>query len=185
MSEQGFPVTSRFRIMDNPNILPGKCAVCGAVDRPVIDFATTIPRYGAILLCFSCTQEAARGVGMVAKEELDAAQESLAQTFNEMLISHNVIGISREQFDVLTLAVANLSDVILFGHASDAAMVARSTGESESSIFDDDATYDLGAEGFEQGDTGTPEQDDNIAVSERPARVSSGHGDGISTIEPV
>jgi hypothetical protein len=129
MSEQGFPVNSRFRILANPVIHPGKCAVCGAVDRPVVDFDTTVPMYGAILVCFSCVQEAARGVGMVSRVELDIAQENLAQTLEEQLNHANMIGVSRERYDDIVVAVSSLSDALLFGSSSNPTVVAGSYGK--------------------------------------------------------
>lgn len=173
MSEQGFPVTSRFRILDTPFIQPGKCAVCGAVDRPVVDFNTTIPMYGAVMLCFSCTQEASRGVGMVHRSELDTAEENLAQTLDQQLAFANMIGVPRERYDAIVVAVSGLSDAILFGDPSDSVVVARPSSEIQPPLFDDDATYDLDSEGSDEGDAGSSEQDDNVIVGERSTSISS------------
>lgn len=49
---------SRFHYVEPPFPLPGKCAVCGNVKRPVIDFGASIELYGAVLLCITCVAEA-------------------------------------------------------------------------------------------------------------------------------
>jgi hypothetical protein len=185
MTEQGFPVNSRFRITSSPEILPGKCAVCGAVDRPVVDFSTTIPMFGAILLCFSCLQEAARGVGMVPRTELEAAQENLAQSLELQLRRANMIGVPRERFDDIVVAVSGLSDALLFGDSRSSTILVGSHGEIQPPLFDDDATGNPDAEGLSEGDTGSPEQDNNPVVSEGPVIISSGDSDGKSRIRSI
>lgn len=185
MTEQGFPINSRFRILSTPEIQPGKCAVCGASDRPVVDFDTTVRLYGAILLCFSCLQEASRGVGMVAESELIAAQESLAQSLKEQLKSANLIGVPRERYNDIVVAVSGLSDALLFGDPSDSDLVAGPHGEVQPPLFDDDAAHDISSEGYAEGHIGSSEQDDNAAVGERPTSISSSDGDGISRIRSI
>jgi hypothetical protein len=177
MSEQGFPVTSRFRILATPVISPGKCAVCGAVDRPVIDFDTTVPLYGAVMLCFSCTQEAARGVGMVDKSELDTAKENLARTLEEQLHNAGMIGVPRERYDDIVMAFSGFYAAFLPSGVSSATPLAGPHGEVQSTLFGDNPEAAT-------GDSGNPEQNDNPVVSERPASVSSGskHGSTIRNI---
>ena len=185
MSEQGFPVNSRFRILSTPEILPGKCAVCGAPDRPVVDFDATVPMYGAILLCFSCVQEASRGVGMVSKSELQAVKENLAQTINEQMAALNLVGVPRERYNDIVVAVSGLSDAVLFSGASDNVVVAGPHGEIQPPLFDDNAAHDSSSEGLAEGDSGSSEQNDNTVVSEGPVILSSGDGDGKSRIRSI
>lgn len=59
-------INGRFQYSDRPNVLPGKCAVCGSVERPVIDFGMQLDFYGAVLLCTTCILEAA---SLIAKVE--------------------------------------------------------------------------------------------------------------------
>lgn len=178
MTEQGFPVTSRFRIMDSPIVLPGKCSVCGTVDRPVIDFNTTIPMYGAILICFSCISEAARGVGMIDKVELEMAQENLVQSLAQQLDYAGMIGVPRERYDAIIMAVTGLSDAILSSSDSGTNMVAGPHGEVQPPLFDPNDADDSDAKGSAQGDTGSPKQDDHITFGERPLGISSGRKHG-------
>ena len=50
--------SGRFQIQQRPVTAPGNCSVCGSVERPVLDFGTTIDYYGAVLLCTHCIESA-------------------------------------------------------------------------------------------------------------------------------
>lgn len=52
-------INGRFQYSEKPLASPGKCAVCGAVDRPVIDFGMDLDYYGAVLMCVGCVRSAA------------------------------------------------------------------------------------------------------------------------------
>lgn len=54
----GSIINSRFQYSQRPQALPGNCAVCGTVERPVLDFGTQIDGYGAVLICDSCIRAA-------------------------------------------------------------------------------------------------------------------------------
>lgn len=58
-------INGRFKYLDKPNVLPGNCAVCGSVERPVIDFDASVDGYGAILICGECINAAASLVSLV------------------------------------------------------------------------------------------------------------------------
>lgn len=51
-------INGRFQFLERPAALPGKCAVCGAVDKPVVDFGLTVDYYGAVIFCTDCIREA-------------------------------------------------------------------------------------------------------------------------------
>ena len=51
-------INGRFRYLERPAALPGKCACCGSVDKPVIDFGFDLDFYGVVYLCVSCLGEA-------------------------------------------------------------------------------------------------------------------------------
>ena len=53
-------INGRFQYLERPAALPGKCACCGAVDKPVIDFGFDLDFYGVIYLCVDCLGEAAQ-----------------------------------------------------------------------------------------------------------------------------
>jgi hypothetical protein len=78
-------INGRFQILERPSALPGKCAVCGAVDKPVIDFGFDLDYYGAVYFCVECIIEAASLLGMVKGELLETAQ-LVQQNHNDQLI---------------------------------------------------------------------------------------------------
>ena len=169
MSEQDlpeFPVNSRFHLLPLPSITPGKCAVCGSVERPVIDFMLNIDFYGAVLICTTCMSEAAQLLGMVPPEIHSKATEGLALHLTELLDLNEMVGVPRERYNDIVVAVSGLSDVLLFSGSSDNVMVAGPHGEVQQSLFGNPPET-------EQGPDGSPEQDDNTIVSEGPTSVSS------------
>jgi hypothetical protein len=55
-------IQSRFIVYERPHALPGKCCVCGASDRPVVDFGRDIEwdnGYGRAYFCVTCIKQAA------------------------------------------------------------------------------------------------------------------------------
>lgn len=164
MNEQGFPVTSRFRILANPNVLPGKCAVCGATDRAVIDFDATIPMYGAILICMNCMTEAAQGIGMATREDFTELQETLAQSMNEHLAFHGLIGVPRDRYSDIVVAVSGLSDALLFSDISDSVMVAGPHGEIQPPLPLDTPTGEPESTDDIQSTVGSPKQNHNSII---------------------
>src|SRR5690242_1804997 len=97
--------TSRFRYMDLPYPSPGHCAVCGAADRPVVDFGTNLQRFGAIMLCEFCVCEAAERFGMVRSDVLEAAKVQAGQSIDDYLASTNTRIVSDELYDAWTAFV--------------------------------------------------------------------------------
>lgn len=180
--EQDFPVvapTSRMQYYHLPVVNPGKCACCGSVERPVVDFGMTIEFYGAVLLCVTCLAEAGQIVGLVPVEQLREAQESLAQSTEETLRQERKVTITYEQRDSLTLAIRGLSDLILSLSPSDDSVDASPTGEAEPTILDAiDGTESIFSEEL-LGDLGSAEQSSNTSVSEGPDELSDDnkHGD--------
>lgn len=70
-------VNGRFKVHDRPVAAPGCCSVCGSVERPVVDFGTSVDFYGAVVICTDCIREAAEAVayynGESASEKTQAA----------------------------------------------------------------------------------------------------------------
>lgn len=50
----GEALQSRMRVINLPILPPGKCAVCGAVDKKVVDTGTDVEWYGRIYFCEDC-----------------------------------------------------------------------------------------------------------------------------------
>lgn len=44
-------INGRFKYLERPAALPGKCAVCGRVDVPVLDFGLDVDYFGAVYIC--------------------------------------------------------------------------------------------------------------------------------------
>ena len=193
MSEQDLshvlPPTSRFQLYPSPLVTPGKCAVCGAVDRPVVDFGMTLQFYGAVLLCVTCLTEAGAAIGLVPQTEV-AKAEGLAQTtFEEQLASRDMKAIPNELVGTLDMAFGALSSVIFSLMSGDPNLVAGQTSESND-VNSDDAQVNAGSidgssettdgtsREVESRDAGSSEQDNNTTSNERPVSVSSGSGDG-------
>lgn len=84
-------IQSRFTVYARPDAPPGRCIVCGATQRPVIDFGVDVEwadnGYGRAYFCEDCITEAA---SKFPKEETPAAD-----------------GISREEFDRWKLGFLN------------------------------------------------------------------------------
>lgn len=69
---------SRFSVHDNPDVAPGKCAVCASVGgdgRKFIDFGMQLDWYGAVYFCTFCVAELAGAGGFVATEHFNKAVE--------------------------------------------------------------------------------------------------------------
>lgn len=76
MSELAGPslLRSRFVLLERPLAHPGNCRICGAVDRPVIDFGADDDR-GAVYFCTHCLTEVAKGaLNLVDASDLDEAR---------------------------------------------------------------------------------------------------------------
>lgn len=79
---------SRFKLLDKPFAHPGKCAVCGAVNRSVVDFDLDLDEYGRVYFCVTClTQVAHDNLDMVDAHELRAAQLTVEELNHKLSIS--------------------------------------------------------------------------------------------------
>lgn len=158
------PLNSRFKLLDRPFVNPGKCAVCGAVDRPVIDFGLNIDFYGAVLLCVSCIREVSSDLGMVELSEMQRQEAEATRSFEEELTRRNMVGITHEQHGYL----ADLYE--RFGAILNDSVCAPSDEDVEVSadFFADEST----------NSGRTSEQSDNAIVDEGPASVSKRSSNG-------
>lgn len=63
-------INGRFKIVSAGNLpAPGKCVVCGTVERDCLDFGLDIDYFGAVLLCATCMGEAATVMGLTASTQ--------------------------------------------------------------------------------------------------------------------
>jgi hypothetical protein len=63
-------INGRFQVLDRPLAAPGKCACCGAVDRPVIDFGFDLDFYGVVYICVEDFKAGAQLLGLVDVSQL-------------------------------------------------------------------------------------------------------------------
>ena len=63
-------VNGRFKVIYGGSLpAPGKCGVCGSVERDCIDFGLDVDYYGAVLLCVECISEAHSVAGLLASTQ--------------------------------------------------------------------------------------------------------------------
>lgn len=165
------PLNSRFQTYPLPVSAPGNCAVCGAVDRPVVDFGMTIQFFGAVMICVMCMREASRLVGMVPSSELLTAEHNLTQSFEKQLDDKDLVAIPSERYHAIALALGGVLDLVLPLHTGNNDLVAAETKQDEPSLFDNIA---------ESGSwpDGTFEQEHDVVVSKGRDDVSGRNGNG-------
>lgn len=166
------PPTSRFQIVERPYVSPGKCVVCGATDRPVVDWNMDIEDYGTIYICLECGAELARSLGFVSPDEVAAIKLEAGQSISNYLAQTEQKVIS----DELYLALSDCVDRFVAFNASGA-------------VHPDAPTVDAG--GPEDGSDATPVRQDDEAAgtnagqgnkssrSRRPASVPADSGDDL------
>ncbi len=93
------PVLERFQLLDKPIAAPGKCAVCGSVSKPVIDFNFNLDWYGAVYFCVECMQSAARAIGLVSIEEYTALAQENADVIIKFCEENSFVIVTREQYE--------------------------------------------------------------------------------------
>jgi hypothetical protein len=165
-------INGRFQLLDRPAALPGKCAVCGAVNKPVVDFGFDLDFYGVVMFCVECLRSAAQIIGMVDGELLTRAElvqrnhehqlEAAKDLADEYLNRFNALYVD---FASRLRAVGNLSAPQNEQVSSDSA-----TGESS------DSSEDGGSE------PGTTSEVTKPARNERSSSVSGSSDNGSGAI---
>ena len=118
----GFPPSSRFTAHPWPPRFPGRCACCGAANRPVIEFGLSIGyttpennEYGEVYLCFTCVVEAATGTDLMvpisvydeAITEINAIADSKEPLFTAVKEFNERQRAALAEFDT---AIANINN---------------------------------------------------------------------------
>lgn len=163
-------VNSRFKLIDEPNIMPGKCAVCGGVRGPVVDFGLNIQFYGAVFLCVPCVSEAGDRIGMIRPEINVAENLQTGQSVEDFLTAHNLKVIPNELYDLLTGLVASYGDTNGAGPSyipssvdnalagatqTKLALVVESDEPASAESDTSDEPFDLGVEPSSKSGTGS------------------------------
>lgn len=108
-------LNSRFRLLDRPLAIPGKCVICGAVDRPVIDTRWNIDYYGAVYFCVNCLTEVATNMlGLVDRNLLEEAKVSLANSFADYIKINHLKVIPLEQYISWADSINSLHDDLVW-----------------------------------------------------------------------
>ncbi|MBK6555965.1 MAG: hypothetical protein IPG16_01715 [Comamonadaceae bacterium] len=93
------PVLERFQLLDKPIAAPAKCAICGSVSKPVIDFNFNLDWYGAVYFCVECMQAAARAIGLVSIKEYTALAQENADVIIKFCEENGFVIVTREQYE--------------------------------------------------------------------------------------
>ncbi|MBK6790907.1 MAG: hypothetical protein IPG77_25665 [Betaproteobacteria bacterium] len=93
------PVLERFQLLDKPIAAPAKCAICGSVSKPVIDFNFNLDWYGAVYFCVECMQAAARAIGLVSIKEYTALAQENADIIIKFCEENDFVIVTREQYE--------------------------------------------------------------------------------------
>lgn len=130
----GQPSYSRFQLLPTPIAIPGKCATCGSVDRPVIDFGINIDFYGVFYLCVGCLTEAAQEIGMVTGLDFAEFKEKADQSLDERLASLGLVGVSYEWYTAFLGLIGSISAATYLPDVRNGALSDGQAGEEEQSI---------------------------------------------------
>ena len=169
--------TSRFKLTNLPLVTPGKCACCGAVDRPVVDFDMTVQFYGAVLLCITCLAEAARLIDMTDGANVRTAELSATLSLSTQLAQLGMRTITDEQFDCVLNAFDELNSII---DAIDPipSEVEQKHCEGQERLFELDRDAAAGSGSVIEFPDSVLEQDSDLAISEGPNSVPASASDG-------
>lgn len=154
---------SRFKLLERPFAHPGKCAVCGATSREVIDFDLNLEDYGAVYFCVQClTQVAHDNLDMIPGSELRATQ-LIVDDLNSK------INFSAKVTDEYITDIRRLSSVYVYNitHPDSDVPDPSNEGSETSNESDDRSTV------------GIESASDGSIIDEGPSSVSTSSSDGI------
>lgn len=161
-------LNGRFKLLSRPVAAPGKCAVCGAVNRAVIDFNFDLDYYGAVYFCVECLKAAAEILGLVDGELLTRAELIQRAHVQQLTRAEEITGeyVSRfaDLHDEFTGRLHNLS-------VSTAEDLSKIKSESSTGKSDDSSTA------VESTDR-PAEQKHDSSRDERSSGVSSSSDNG-------
>lgn len=155
---------SRFKLLDRPVVIPGKCVVCGAVDRPVVDFQFSMEYYGVVYFCVFCLAEVATVIGMVDGKLLEAAETDSARQFRDYIQSNDLKVITNEQYLSWSDLIGRLHVAFVTPDLGSWLSMDETATQTESTT-DEDASRAI-------------EQEFNFTLDEGPTSVSASSSDG-------
>lgn len=157
-------LNSRFKLLDRPVAIPGKCVVCGAVDRPVVDTTWSIDYYGVVYFCVFCLAEVAGVIGMIDSRLLEAAEMNSARQFEEYLRINGLKVIKNEQYISWVSSISQL-------HAD----ITDYSGDFD---VQDDIKPTQSESATDENVSRVIEQEFDFAFDEGPISVSASSSDG-------
>lgn len=165
------PLTSRFHMVEKPVAHPGKCIVCGAVDRACIDFGMDIDDYGAVYFCFDCMREGGLAAGLIHPDVYTHDTLGAKQLLHTYLYEHNMRVVSSEFMDNFNRLLDSLANAFPDTNVH--------LGDGDSGPVDE--AYQRSRQEllpfFEQNN-GSSGQDDSTPSDERPTSISGSTGFG-------
>lgn len=106
---------NRFQVSSGPNLPPGKCVVCGAHDRPVLDFGANLEvdgYYWILYICIECMKSASHVVDRYTGADVEREQAASA-SLESLLSAKKLRAITDEQYsDIIAFrdSLAGLGD---------------------------------------------------------------------------
>lgn len=104
---------SRVQLLDLPVAEPGVCALCGAANKPVIDFGKQLDWYGAVYFCQDCIREIAEAIGYVPVGPFEELHNNLRSTkieLDQLKREHEVL--KRAMADLLSGNTCSCGNVL-------------------------------------------------------------------------
>lgn len=166
---------SRFKIVERPFAAPGKCAVCGATEKPVVDFGFDLDWYGVVYFCLDCLTEVASTIGMVPHEALTVLEGEFEQTLNTYLTTNKLRLITDEQYNAIAMAFGSLCHGVTGNGSSirveDACIVypEAEPSDAEPTLFD---------AGNDPDSEPTPKQSNHPSKRQGRPKLSASSDDG-------
>lgn len=162
------PVLSRFSVIEKPIASPGKCVVCGAVNRPVIDFNFNIDWYGAVYFCTICMREAASKLGFISLEKYIGLEQEASRIIANYCTTNNLALVDRDSYERFRDLVNSITNSI-------PVRVSPIMGTEKR-----DTPFDFFNEGVESDNGKSTGKISGITGNQRPASISSSSDDGFS-----
>ena len=158
------PGQSRFILLDRPIAHPGICRVCGAANKPVVDFGQTDDE-GCFYFCTDCLTEVAKGaLNLVDASDLEVARLTATHALHQRDMAGELV-------NGYIHTLNNLHDDLISG-------LRNLPG------VDDSVSEDIPAQGDGQGYREIPNSVfagssiSDSAIDEGPISVSDGSSDG-------
>lgn len=86
-------INARVKVLARPFPSPGKCAMCGAVDRAVVDLGFDIRGYGTVMFCTVCVTEIGEAVELVPSSKVIDTERAVGDLVKDYLEARNLTAV--------------------------------------------------------------------------------------------